>query len=811
MNQYPTAGAGLPESESTGNLPTSPPVDVLQDGAAGGTDEGRAMLENIYDIAPGAGLAFATAEGGDLAMGNNIEALATQAKANLIVDDISYPDEPFFQDGQISQAINQVTTADNVTYFSAAANQGTGGYLSAWRGATGTVTGIGSGTFFNFNPTGGTLLGLPVTVNNLGPSVPLTFQFDQPFTTQQPAGSTTTVTSSLSIFAINTATGAVIAGNANNVATQTPFQFITLPLGSYDIYVQLVSGSAPGHIQFSNTGDSPNLVINQTYGAPGTYGIYYPTSVGHETAANTIGVGAVPWWAPAPYLNTSPLLSEPYSSSGPGLYTLNPNGTPMTTPDLVLNPAVTAPDGGNTSFFIPGNIINTSDSPPFFPGEPSTATNLSQDLPSFFGTSAACENAAAVAALMLQKDPGLTSAEIRAGLIASAASTPMNGSAAGTWDQQGGYGLVNAVKAIAAIDLLRVSSTDPANGSTVTVTPSGITVTFNKPVVFSTVSSSDIQFTATPPGVSVKIGPPVAVDNPSDPTVVFFPFSFSYSNPPITTANGTYTFVVNGPIMSEDGKALVESSPITFTLDDTTAPVITDTTLATRTVTIQFSKAMNPSTITLGNVYVERQGNTGNWNTPIDLNDYPGATISYNATTDTATLNYTALPQTAMPSDDYAIMVKSGPTGVTDLVGNELDGFFSGSFPSGNGSPGSGFFEDLGYKVLQAPVITLFQMTAQTDTGIAGDQNTNITQPQFIGQVYNTFPGTVSNLSVYVEFNGLHPALNGGFDLAVGGGGRGYTGNYDLQVTTNAAGTFSVTPSVPLPEGYQSALLVVVG
>ncbi len=294
VNQYM---GGLSESTSTGNLPTSPPVNVLQDGAAGGTDEGRAMLENIYDIAPGAGLAFATAEGGDLAMANNIQALATTANANLIVDDISYPDEPFFQDGMISQAINHVVTTEGVTYFSAAGNQGNGGYQSAWRGATGTVTGIGTGTFFNFDPTGGTLLGLPVTVTNTGPSVPLTFQFDQPFTTQQPAGSTTTVTSSLSFYAINTATNAVISGVANNVATQTPFQFITLPVGSYNIYVQLVSGTAPGHIQFSNTGDSANLQINKTFGSAGTYGIYYPTSVGHETAANTIGVGAVPWWA----------------------------------------------------------------------------------------------------------------------------------------------------------------------------------------------------------------------------------------------------------------------------------------------------------------------------------------------------------------------------------------------------------------------------------------------------------------------------------------------------------------------------------
>jgi hypothetical protein len=303
---------------------------VLSDGLAGSTDEGRAMLENIHDIAPGAGLAFATANGGDLAMANNIRALATQAKAKLIVDDVSYPTEPFFQDGLISQAINDVT-AMGVTYFSAAANQGNGGYLSAFRGVSGTVTGIGGGTFMNFDPTGGTLLQLPVTVTNDGPDVRLTFQFDQPFTTQQPAGSTAAVTSSLSIFAINTATGAIAAsGVANNVATQTPFQFFTLAPGLYTIVIQLVSGPAPGHVEFANTGGSPNLHVPQTFGAPGTFGIYYPTSVGHETAANTIGVGAVPWWAPAPYLGTNPLANELNSSPGPGLYTLNPAGTPFT-------------------------------------------------------------------------------------------------------------------------------------------------------------------------------------------------------------------------------------------------------------------------------------------------------------------------------------------------------------------------------------------------------------------------------------------------------------------------------------------------
>ena len=284
-------------------------------------------------------------------------------------------------------------------------------------------------------------------------------------------------------------------------------------------------------------------------------------------------------------------------------------------------------------------------------------------------------------------------------MIESALKNPMNGQTPGTWNAQSGFGLINAVSPLNAINSLSVIATSPANGSTLTVTPSTITVTFNKPVNFSTVSSSDIQFTSTPPGVSVVIGTPQAVDNATFPTIVAFPYSFTDKNPPPATANGTYTYTVSGPIVAQDGKALVPSSPITFTLADTTAPKVASTTLFTRTVTVQFSKGMNPATITLANVTVLRQGGTGNWLNPINLNTFPGVTIAYNPLTDTATLNYGAVPQTAMPSDDYAIYVNSGPTGVTDLVGNELDGAFRGTFPSGNEHPGTNFFEDLGLRL----------------------------------------------------------------------------------------------------------------
>ena len=113
-------GGGLADSVKTGDLPNT--VKVIQDGPAGSTDEGRAMLEDIHDIAPGAALQFATADGGQVGFANNILALAA-AGSTVITDDVTYFDEPFFQDGAIAQAVNTVV-GQNIPYLSSAGNTG---------------------------------------------------------------------------------------------------------------------------------------------------------------------------------------------------------------------------------------------------------------------------------------------------------------------------------------------------------------------------------------------------------------------------------------------------------------------------------------------------------------------------------------------------------------------------------------------------------------------------------------------------------------------------------------------------------------
>ena len=57
------------------------------------------MSQIVHDLAPGAKLAFATANGGVTTMADNIRSLRNAHGSSVIVDDVTYFVEPMFQDG----------------------------------------------------------------------------------------------------------------------------------------------------------------------------------------------------------------------------------------------------------------------------------------------------------------------------------------------------------------------------------------------------------------------------------------------------------------------------------------------------------------------------------------------------------------------------------------------------------------------------------------------------------------------------------------------------------------------------------------
>jgi hypothetical protein len=84
-----------------GDLPTN--VQILKEGPSAGTDEGRAMAEVVHRVAPGAQIYFYSGDFGQVDMANGIQTLKN-AGCQIIVDDLTYFTEPFYQDGSVIQS-----------------------------------------------------------------------------------------------------------------------------------------------------------------------------------------------------------------------------------------------------------------------------------------------------------------------------------------------------------------------------------------------------------------------------------------------------------------------------------------------------------------------------------------------------------------------------------------------------------------------------------------------------------------------------------------------------------------------------------
>ena len=100
------------------------------------TDEGRAMIQIVHDVAPNAELFFGTGVYTAGHFAQTVKLLAEVKGCKTIVDDVSYPAEPFLKDGIITKTVNEVVANNKVVYITAAGNFGRNAYESQYNGIT---------------------------------------------------------------------------------------------------------------------------------------------------------------------------------------------------------------------------------------------------------------------------------------------------------------------------------------------------------------------------------------------------------------------------------------------------------------------------------------------------------------------------------------------------------------------------------------------------------------------------------------------------------------------------------------------------
>ncbi len=399
---------------TSNDLPQNGLTSILHDDPATGADEGRAMAQLVHDIAPGAAIEFATAEGGEANFASNIAGLVS-AGAKVIVDDITYFDEPFFQNGAVTEAVESAVS-NGVAYFSSAGNDGASGWLGPTSFATSKVTTASLFTNLNTAPSEDVQLQqfasgedyLPLSnLSYAKGATPGSFyvvlQWNDP--DADTGSSSHGPASDLDLFVYDATTSTVIGYSAaNNITNGEPIEVATVnPVVGDDLRVYVgatsLGATPPSALTVIARSDGLGWVVGDTATDANAQG--QGSSYGHNAAAATISVGAASYFDTPYYNGSTPIsnngstpVSEYYSSESSVVIYYDDSGNRLATPQVLSKIDLTAVDGVDTTFF--GQQINDGDS-----------------FPNFFGTSAAAPDAAAVALLMLQVNANLTPDDIR--------------------------------------------------------------------------------------------------------------------------------------------------------------------------------------------------------------------------------------------------------------------------------------------------------------------------------------------------------------------------------------------------------------
>ena len=410
-------GTGNPYGNTT-------PVTVVQDYLAG-TDEGRAMLQIVHDIAPKAQLFFATANFGSSNFATNIKKLRNAYHCDIIIDDVHYLGEPPFQDGIIAQAVNDVTT-DGALYFASQGNNGSlaknsscvyeGDFNDA--GSLPFTGGSKNGTVHNFGAVskpeiGDSLISFFTAADGVDNRYILDWS--------DPIGASS---NDYDLFLIKK-DGTVRASSTDiQNGTQDPIEFINAAAAVKDGDKLVVFKTTAakvrafwlnaGFASYNGISALKHVTAGQTFG--------------HSAAAAAYSVAATPALAEYPNAFSSADLAETFSSDGPRRVFYNANGTAITPNNFLFStnggtdrkkPDITAADGVSTN-------VDSSD-----------------EFTLFYGTSAAAPHAGAIAALLKSADPTLTTAQMRTLLTGTALDIELTG-----YDNISGYGILQAFKAM---------------------------------------------------------------------------------------------------------------------------------------------------------------------------------------------------------------------------------------------------------------------------------------------------------------------------------------------------------------------------
>ena len=362
--------AGEAQDIAAGNLPAASQINILN---AGTGVEGRSMAEMIYQIAPGATIDFAAAGADENSFAQAVQQLRA-AGATIIVDDILFPDQPFFQLGGTAQNAVQGAIAAGIDYFTSAGNSGDEYYENQFAPITSSLPGMGVQTAMDFG--GGNALQQLVVPR--GSSITLELQWAQPFAS---VGGGAGASGSLALVLYDALGNIVTTASVDDIGSD-PMQQLNYTNTSASNVLQLAivqtAGTvAPGTL-LKYVVVSGSVIIEDPNAGTGSGSLYGQQLV---PDANVVGATA---YSETPAFGVATPVPEPFSSVGPGeTFTYGAQGN-ITSTQSAGQISFTAAVGSWTAAL--GHA--------------------------FVGTSAAAPEAAAVAALMLQANPLLTTMDV---------------------------------------------------------------------------------------------------------------------------------------------------------------------------------------------------------------------------------------------------------------------------------------------------------------------------------------------------------------------------------------------------------------